>query len=116
MLKYFSWIFTVPLAVVILVFSIVNRALVPIEVWPLPFTFEIPVNAFFLSALAIGVFWGGFSAWLAAGNARRRAREQKRRADHAELQIEGMQQRLNKFEEADRTREKSSLPIPADAA
>ena len=54
MVKLISWIILAPLAIAVVAFSVSNRTPVTVEVWPLPFTWELPL---FLVVLA-GTFVG----------------------------------------------------------
>ncbi len=64
--KLVSMIVSIPLAGMIIVFSLVNRDPVTLDFWPLTLTASIPVFAIILISLMIGVLWGGLAAWLAA--------------------------------------------------
>lgn len=116
MVKILSWMITLPLGLIIIVFSIANRAPVEVSIWPLPFTAEIPLYIISLIALVAGVVWGGISAWLAAGYIRKRARDNLRRAEHAEQDLKQTQARLNQLEQAEKDRTRTTLPVSADAA
>jgi uncharacterized integral membrane protein len=81
------------MALVIIVFSLVNRSSVIVDFWPLPTTMNLPLFAIVLVMLAVGVLWGGFAAWLSAGRARKRAREMTRRAEAAEIEVRLLEER-----------------------
>ncbi len=118
MSKLLSWIVLVPVAVIVVVFSVSNRTPVTLDGWPFPYSIEIPVFAVILASLVVGVLWGGAAAWLSAGKSRRRAREQGRRAEAAERETKRLRQQLDALEtetEAD-PGPASGLPVPRDAA
>ena len=97
MLKVLSWVVIAPLAVFLIVFSVSNRTAITLDVWPLPYTAEIPVFAIVLVCLAAGIVWGGVAAWLAAGTARQCAREATRRAEIAERDVRQLGERISEF-------------------
>lgn len=128
MSKILSWFVTIPLALVIIVFSLVNRGPVAVDFWPLPVIIDIPLFALVLVILAIGVLWGGVGAWLAAGRARTRSRDASRRADAADTDIRHLEERNSRLQEelkearaikpdaTLRANSSPALPPPADAA
>lgn len=117
-----------PLALVIIVFSLVNRGPVAVDFWPFPAVIEIPLFALVLVILAVGVLWGGVGAWLAAGQSRIRARHASRRADAAEIEVRDLEERVSglqedlkqararKSDEDALAQSGKALPPPADAA
>jgi uncharacterized integral membrane protein len=68
-----------PILAVAIVFAIVNRAPVRLNLWPFPFTINVPLFVLILATLALGVLIGGFAAWSRGGRWRRRARADERR-------------------------------------
>lgn len=121
--KLVTLLIFVPLALVIIVFSLSNRQAVTIDFWPLPATMSLPVFAIVLAMLAIGVLWGGFAAWLSAGRSRKRAREMTRRAEAAEMEVRLLEERNTQLKRNQQgpastpaeSESKALLP-PADAA
>lgn len=77
-MKYLIWIIFLPITVVLIVFGVNNRGLVPVDLWPLSLIIEIPLIALLFGVLLAGVVWGGVSAWLRAGSTRRIARQNAR--------------------------------------
>ena len=119
MRKFVSWIISVPLALMIIIFSLVNRDPVTISFWPFPAAMDIPLFALILAALMVGILWGGLAAWLAAGRARKRAREMTLRAEAAEKEIRHLEEqkaRLQQDLREARTHTDKILLAPADAA
>jgi len=70
-------------ALIAVVFAVNNRALVTLDLWPLPAT-EAQVYAVALIAGFGGYCLGGFAAWLHGSRWRRRARDAEKRAESAE--------------------------------
>ena len=73
------------LAIVILItFAIANREMVTVNLWPLPFTSNVPLFAAILGAFAVGLLIGsGLTAW-SRQRLKIQARSSERRAERAE--------------------------------
>ena len=74
----------IPLAVVIGIFAVENRAPLALEVWPVSGRLEMWASVWILGLLAIGIITGLVIGWLAGSGARRRAR----RAEHLNRTLE----------------------------
>jgi uncharacterized integral membrane protein len=77
--KRFTWIVTIPVTVVVVLFTIGNLADVTINLWPLPWTIVAPLYLIVLVCLLAGFIIGAVVAWASGGRRRRRGREL---ADH----------------------------------
>lgn len=87
-MRYVSWIITVPLTVIIIVFAVSNRHAMSIELWPLPIdSVVLPTYLVLLVALLLGIILGGIISWLAAGKTRSKARQARYRAEYAEREV-----------------------------
>jgi uncharacterized integral membrane protein len=84
--KRFSWILTLPLIVVAVVFAIANREPITLDLWPLEASPRLPLFVILLACVAFGLAVGGLATWLSAAPTRRRARQARRRV--AELERE----------------------------
>ena len=49
---------SIPLALILIVFSLNNREIVIIDVWPIYWNLEAPLFIVIIGALLIGIFWG----------------------------------------------------------
>lgn len=78
MRQLFGIIIFVPLALIIGIFAVENRAPLALEIWPLPGIQEMWASVWILGLLAIGIIIGLVIGWLAGGSARRRARRAER--------------------------------------
>ncbi len=85
-MKRFSWILTLPLIVVAVVFAIANREPITLDLWPLEASPRLPLFVILLACVAFGLAVGGLATWLSAAPARQRARQARRRV--AELERE----------------------------
>jgi len=86
--RRFSWLVTLPLLVVAVVFAVANRQTVPVRLWPLRIELELPLFLLVLGALGLGLLAGMVAGWLGAGGARRRAREERARAEALAAEVE----------------------------
>ncbi|MHA1601301.1 MAG: lipopolysaccharide assembly protein LapA domain-containing protein [Alphaproteobacteria bacterium] len=86
-MKRLSWILTLPLMVVAVVFAIANREVVMLDLWPLAMTIQAPLFVLVLGSAVVGLLAGAMVAWFSGGPTRRRAREARRRAAELEREI-----------------------------
>lgn len=90
-MKRLTWLVTLPLAVVIVVFAIYNRASVPVDPWPLGATITLPLYLVVLGALIIGFVAGGLVHWLSSGAQRQRVRQARSRIVELEKELSKVQ-------------------------
>lgn len=95
MKRVISWIVMIPFALVVIIFSAVNRDLVTINLWPLPHELTIPMFTLILGVFIFGFLMGGVVAWLSAGKSRVAARQQRYRADKAERDLRNLSNSLD---------------------
>ncbi|HWA41809.1 MAG TPA: lipopolysaccharide assembly protein LapA domain-containing protein [Hypericibacter adhaerens] len=86
-MKRLSFIVTLPVTLVILVFALSNRGRVGLMLWPFDVTIDLPIYLVVLGSLLLGFLLGGLIAWFAGGRHRRQARRlhQESRRQAAEL-------------------------------
>ena len=94
-MRLLSWIILLPVAVAVVAFSVVNRAPVQLDLWPLPYTAETPVFLIILLSVFAGFVWGGLVAWVSAARGRRRAIA--RRMAGADSEVERLKERLREI-------------------
>ncbi|MDE1148799.1 MAG: LapA family protein [Azospirillaceae bacterium] len=87
-MRYLSWIVSIPLSLVAIVFAISNRDGVTLGLWPLVDTITVPAFALVLVSLVVGFAIGGVVSWLSAGRHRRAARKEKARADQVQRDLD----------------------------
>ncbi len=85
-MKRFSWILTVPLIVVAVVFLTSNREPVTLDLWPFEISLRSSLHWILLACVAFGLVVGAMATWQSTAPARRRARQARRRV--AELERE----------------------------
>ena len=95
MLRALSWILSVLLLAVAVIFSVNHRAPVTVDLWPLPLEVAPPLYVLVLVGIFVGFVVGGASTWLSQGRQRRRAREQRYRAERLERDLEATQKKLD---------------------
>lgn len=83
MKAFFKALVLVPLAILLVLFSVANRAPVRVSLDPISrdaplFSVELPLFAVILATLAVGVLIGGLATWLAQGKHRKAARVTRR--------------------------------------
>lgn len=79
--KLIRWIIGLPLAVVAIIFAVSNRQMVTVELWPFPWTADLPLYLLSLGTLAVGVLIGGIFAWASGSHKRAQSRSEKRHQD-----------------------------------
>lgn len=86
MKAFFKALVLVPIALLVVLFSVANRAPVRISLDPfsreLPaLSYEVPLFLVVLVAIALGVLVGGLASWLAQGKHRKAARRSRREVE-----------------------------------
>jgi uncharacterized integral membrane protein len=81
-----AWIVGLPLAVVVVVFAVANRQTVELDLWPLPYSIDLPIYLAVLVPLLLGLLLGAAFMLPPLVAARRRARHERRRAESLERQ------------------------------
>lgn len=89
-MKLFHWLVTAPLALVLVVFAVSNRARVIVTLWPFPFELETPLFLVILLTLLIGLLVGLLLAWMASAPRRRESRARAKRIAALEREVEGL--------------------------
>jgi putative membrane protein len=87
-LRILGWLLALPLIVLAVVFAVANRHDVRLELWPFPWMLDLPVYLAVLGALLAGILIGAIAMWLSGHRTRMNARQQRRRADSLERQLE----------------------------
>ncbi|NIZ00928.1 LapA family protein [Thalassospira lucentensis] len=73
-MRVLYWIIAIPVAVLITVFAVSNRAAVTLSLWPLPYELELPLFLPIMVALLVGLGIGLAYEWLVNSKHRRAAR------------------------------------------
>lgn len=85
MVRFLKGLVLLPIAIVVILLAVANRDAVNVSLDPFSpepvFLYQLPLYAVVFGAVALGVVIGGIGAWLAQGQVRRVARENRREAD-----------------------------------
>jgi putative membrane protein len=91
MARLVGWIAGLPVALLLALFAAANRHDIRLELWPLPWSVDLPVYLAVLGALGLGLVIGLAVAWLSGHKARSAARRQRHRAESLARQIDQAQ-------------------------
>ena len=80
------WLITVPVAVIVVVFAVNNRADADVSLWPLDIVVAWPLFVFVFIGAGIGFALGAVLMWFSGAPARKRARERAARIRELERQ------------------------------
>lgn len=95
MLRALSWIVTLPLLAIAVIFAVNHRDAVPIDLWPLPMAVSVPLYMLVLVGIFVGFLIGGILTWLSQGRHRRRARQRGYRVEQLERDLDGVRKQLD---------------------
>jgi uncharacterized integral membrane protein len=104
--KRLSWIWTLPLMVVAVIFAIANRESVMLDLWPLEISIQAPLFILVLGSVAVGLFAGGVAVWFSGGHTRRQARAARRQVAELERELANLRHAYDKVPPA---------PVPGTA-
>ena len=108
-MKYILWVITLPLVIAVAVFSVANRGLVEISLWPFT-SVTLPLYLLLLASLFVGFLLGGLVAYFSAGSLRARAREARYRAEMLERENARLKRDTVRAKE---TKSADALSLPA---
>ncbi len=86
-MRLIGWLLALPVALLSAVFAVANRHDLRLQLWPLPWSLDLPVYLAVLGPLVLGMLVGGAAVWLAGHRARAAARHHRRRAESLERQL-----------------------------
>ena len=97
MRRLFLFVFTIPIAIVLIALSVANRAPVMATIDPFnpgnpALSFSLPLFAIVLAALILGVVLGSFLTWINQGKHRNRAKLEAGRADAIKREADAIKQ------------------------
>ena len=111
-MRYLSWLITVPLAVLAVLFAVSNMQAVNLSLWPLPFEMQTALFVVVLLTLVLGFLAGGFVAWTSASRHRHAVRRATRRVQELTTELQEVRARLA---DAERRLATSGQPRTIDA-
>ncbi len=86
-MRRLSLLITLPVALILIVFAVRNRAATTLDLWPLPFAAEVPAYLLLFGGFALGVALGGGVLGFQIFRWRHRARRAGQRAHALEQQL-----------------------------
>jgi uncharacterized integral membrane protein len=90
-----AWIITIPVSIIVVLFAVMNRDPVALNLWPLPWDLgAIPLYLLTLGTLLFGFFLGAFAMWVSAGKSRRKARMFRQELDNKTFEINQLKRDL----------------------
>lgn len=95
MVRFLKALIILPVAVLVVLLAVANRAPVQISLDPFSqeapeFAAEVPLYLVIFGAVVVGVLIGGVAAWLAQSKHRRARRQYRREAQHLKVETERM--------------------------
>lgn len=100
MVRLISWLIMVPLAIVVVVFTIANRSVVSLDLWPMPVAIDVPVFLLGLVGCLVGFLAGAVISWFSGGHRRATNRRLVRQLEAAQRQETVLRDRIAKLEQA----------------
>lgn len=118
-MRKLSWVLTVPITVVCVVFALANRQTVMVDLWPFAIAYEPPLYLLVLGSLLIGFILGTLVTWLVGARTRDKARRAHYRASDLEREVAWLRRKQGQAasrpaESAPRPAESSQLPTPLE--
>ncbi|MDY0881751.1 LapA family protein [Dongia soli] len=80
-MRRFTWIITLPITILVVLFAVMNRESVTLNLWPLPWDIAAPLYLLTLGCVLFGFLFGLLVMWLSHRSTRRRSRDLSRRVD-----------------------------------
>lgn len=102
------WLITVPLAIVLVVFAVHNRAPADVDLFPFDLIVSWPLFVYVFAGALAGLLVGAFLGWKSAGPTRKLARERRARV----RELEGAVARLERERRDVSDDTGPSLPLP----
>lgn len=121
-MRKLSWIITIPLTVVCVIFALANRQPVTVDLWPFAISYEPPLFLLVLGALLLGFLLGALVSWFTGSRTRDRARRAYYRASDLEREVawlrrkqgQGASQAQGQSQTPSQVPASSQLPAPME--
>ena len=95
-MKHFSWIITLPLAVLVIVFSVNNIADMPVDLWPFGIVATWPTYLVVLLSILFGFIVGATVMWFSGHGSRQDARRRRAEARRLSRELESLRENSQK--------------------
>lgn len=100
MARLISWLIMVPLAVVVVTFTIANRADVSLDLWPMPVAIDVPLFSLALVGGFAGFLAGALIAWLSGAQRRANYRKMVHQLEATKREEASLRKQLDRGEPA----------------
>ncbi|WP_152046654.1 lipopolysaccharide assembly protein LapA domain-containing protein [Aureimonas psammosilenae] len=102
--RFLSFVILVPLAILIVVFCVANRAPVTVSLDPLgslpQFVYEVPLFIVIMASVIVGTILGGIGTWLTQAHYRRAAWRRKHELERLRREADDAKERLRQERES----------------
>lgn len=115
-MRALGWIIGLPLAVLAAVFAVANRHDVRLELWPFPWSLDLPVYLAVLAPLVVGLVVGALLVGLSGLKTRHRASAERRRAESLQRQLDAARKEAETLRAEAEAAKAAALPAPDQAA
>ena len=110
-MRFIKILVLIPIAAIIILFSIANKGLVTVSLNPFPadaastemasLTYQMPLYLLIFLALLVGVLLGGVASWISQGKWRKKARDNQNLAARERHRAEAVEQQMQKLQPDD---------------
>ena len=101
--KILSFIILVPLAIILVVFCVANRELVPVSLDPIgtmpQFAFSAPLFILLMGSVILGIVLGGLGTWFTQAHYRRKSWKRKYEVERLRREAEEHKARVRQLQE-----------------
>ncbi|WP_061935313.1 lipopolysaccharide assembly protein LapA domain-containing protein [Aureimonas sp. AU22] len=101
--KILTFLVLGPLAILLVVFCVANRAPVPVSLDPIgtlpQFVYEVPLFVLLIGAVILGLLLGGFGTWITQRHYRARAARRRNEVENLRHEVEVSNERLRRLRE-----------------
>ncbi|MBL12740.1 MAG: hypothetical protein CMM51_04105 [Rhodospirillaceae bacterium] len=98
MKKIISWMTMVVVAVFLVLFTISNRPEIIVELWPLPYTLNLPLYLLLLVSAFLGFIAGVIITFFSSGTMRKNFRKAEKKAGNLEKELKKLRDDIVKLE------------------
>ncbi|MCB8839607.1 lipopolysaccharide assembly protein LapA domain-containing protein [Aurantimonas sp. VKM B-3413] len=114
--KILSFIILVPIAIILVVFCVANRELVPVSLDPIgtmpQFAFQAPLFILLMGSVILGIVLGGLGTWFTQAHYRRKSWKRKYEVERLRREAEEHKARARQLQEE---RDRAALAPPTGA-
>jgi uncharacterized integral membrane protein len=109
--RLISFAISFPITVIVILFAISNREMVPMRLWPLPGEIEAPLYILVLICVALGFLLGSGITWAGELGHKNRAARAERKAEDLERELSVMRIREEEIRARASIKGETSVPL-----